>query len=227
MAGHPLASTVLPTVRRFAWEGHQIAKFCWVQCGIGSQGSFDIDNNDRTPQADISTAQTALRPRCYTDRRALADLAQASRPSVHPTNRLAMLLRGGHHPPLVVCDLAHGKEEDGRLEPRTRLHQADELHGCQLASSAAEAKVPRGSLGRIRDDRQDAIRWKHADGNGTAKGGTSPAARCGQDRTADDASYAAVVSTISAHANADVPPTAAGSTDDDEFQQHVPKLQLY
>ena len=138
-----------------------------------------------------------------------------------------MLLCRGHYPPLVVCDIAHGKEEDRRLEPRTRLHQADELHGCQLASSAAEAKVPRGSLGRIRDDRQDAIRWKHADGNGTAKGGTRPAARCGQDRTADDASYAAVVSTISARANADVPPTAAGSTDDDEFQQHVPKLQLY
>jgi hypothetical protein len=121
MAGHPFASTVLPTVRGFAWEGHQIAKFCWVQCGIGSQGSFDIDNNNRTPQADKSTAQTALRSRCYTDCGALADLAQASRSSVHSTNRLAMLLRGGHYPPLVVCDIAHGKEEDGSLEPRTRL----------------------------------------------------------------------------------------------------------
>jgi len=52
-----------------------------------------------------------------------------------------MLFRGRHDPSPFLRDVTHGKEEAGCSEPRAGLHQAYELHGRQLASSAAEAKV--------------------------------------------------------------------------------------
>ena len=55
-----------------------------------------------------------------------------------------MLFRSRHDPSPVLRDVTHGKEEAGCSESRTGLHQTHELHGRQLASSAAEAKVLRG-----------------------------------------------------------------------------------
>jgi hypothetical protein len=52
-----------------------------------------------------------------------------------------MLFRSRHDPPPVLCDVTHRKEEAGCSEPRAGLYQTHELHGRQLASSAAEAKV--------------------------------------------------------------------------------------